>query len=410
MNVGLVNHHAAGGKHIPAKALVGYKRVLPGEIVMNRMRAAIGLFAVARTEGLVSPDYALFQPLCPMDTAYLISLFQTPLMASLFRLESRGLGTGESGFLRLYSDRFGRLSVPFPSLAEQALIVRFLDHANRRIDHYIRAKRKLIALLNEQKQAIIQRAVTRGLEPGVKLKDSGVPWLGKVPSHWSLTPNRALMRIRKVLVGARHHQYQVLSLTKKGVLVRDMNAGGKYSSFWERSQEVRPGDLVFCLFDVEETPRTVGLSKHGGMISGDYTVMEWIGGNRETAKFVELFYIAMDDRKLLSPMYSGLRKRIPKPEFMSALTPIPPSDEMHSIVRIVKEASADVDFSVDRLVCEIALVSEYRKGLISDVVTGQLDVREAARNLPDLETEKLEAEPEESDIEADLDGAEVLEA
>src|ERR1035441_8750845 len=144
MQSGLVNHHALGGKLIPPSALVGYKRVLPGEIVMNRMRAAAGLFAAVTSDGLVSPDYAIFRPKCHLNVAYLVQLFRTPAMTSVFRLESRGLGTGESGFLRLYSDRFGMLPVPLPPPAEQTAIVRFLDWANGRLERAIRAKRKEI--------------------------------------------------------------------------------------------------------------------------------------------------------------------------------------------------------------------------------------------------------------------------
>ena len=121
------------------------------------------------------------------------------------------------------------------------------------------------------------------------------------------------------------------------------------------------------------------------MISGDYTVMEWIGGNHETAEFVELFYIAMDDRKLLSPMYSGLRKRIQKPEFLSVLTPIPPSGEMQAIARAVSATSARADCAIELLRREIDLLSEYRTRLVADIVTGQLNVRAAAASLPDIE-------------------------
>ena len=96
-------------------------------------------------------------------------------MAAVFRHESTGLGTGESGFLRLYSDQFGRLAIPIPPLDEQAAIVRFLDWANGRLERAIRAKRKVIALLNEQKQAIIHRAVTCGLDPSVPLSPPASP-------------------------------------------------------------------------------------------------------------------------------------------------------------------------------------------------------------------------------------------
>ena len=202
-----------------------------------------------------------------------------------------------------------------------------------------------------------------------------------MPAHWSLTPNRTFLRIRKVLVGFRHSEYQLLSLTKSGVVVRDVTTGGKFSSFWERSQEVRPGDLVFCFFDVEETPRTVGLSKHFGMISGDYTVMEC--ADALTAAFVECFYKAMDDRKLLSPLYSGLRKRIPKPEFLAVVTPIPPREEQIAIVRSIKESPSSIERSAERMRHEVRLLAEYRTRLVADVVTGKLDVRDAAARLPE---------------------------
>src|SRR5438034_252888 len=130
-------------------------------------------------------------------------------------------------------------------------------------------------------------------------KDSELPWLQRIPEHWDLLPNRGLISRRKVLVGGRHRNYQLLSLTKLGVIIRDVASGkGKFSYDTGTSQEVRDGDLVFCLFDVPETPRTVGLSHHAGMITGAYTVFEC--RKPEVAEYFELFYRAMDDRKLLS--------------------------------------------------------------------------------------------------------------
>ena len=96
------------------------------------------------------------------------------------------------------------------------------------------------------------------LKPHVDYRDSGLPWLGQVPAHWGLVPNRGLVRKRKVLVGKRHGEYRLLSLTKQGVIIRDTSTGkGKFSSDMGTSQEVRNGDLVFCLFDVPETPRNL---------------------------------------------------------------------------------------------------------------------------------------------------------
>lgn len=275
-----------------------------------------------------------------------------------------------------------RMPILVPPLAEQAAIVRYLDYMDRRIRRYIRAKQKLITLLEEQKQAIIHHAVTRGLDPNVRLKPSGVEWLGDVPEHWEVTPNRAHLRIRKQLVGGRHSEYQLLSLTKRGVIIRDLSENkGKFSSDMGTSQTVRTGDLVFCLFDVPETPRTVGLSSHAGMITGAYTVMEC--ADQKIARFLEVFYIAMDDRKLLSPLYSGLRNTIRKERFLGTKTPVPPPDERDAILEYMKRETIGLDEAMDRTAREITLLREYRTRLIADVVTGKLDVREAAARLPD---------------------------
>ena len=263
--------------------------------------------------------------------------------------------------------------------------MRFLGWANGRLERAIRAKRKVIALLNEQKQAIIHRAVTRGLDPSVPLEESGVPWLGEIPAHWALSAKRAFLRVRKILVGERHPTFTLLSLTKRGVIVRDLSEmRGKFSSDMGTSQEVRPGDLVFCLFDVPETPRTIGLSKHAGMITGAYTVMECT--RPDVAAFLELFYIAMDDPKLLlGPFYSGLRNTISKERFLGSKTPIPPADEMGAILKAVEDRTASINTTIYLLDGEIDLLREYRTRLVADVVTGKLDVREAATRLPNEE-------------------------
>jgi len=301
---------------------------------------------------------------------------------------------------------FKRMPIPIPPPAEQAAIVRFLDWSNGRLERAIRAKRKVIALLNEQKQAIIHRAVTRGLDPSIPLKPSGIPWLGGIPVHWELSPNRAFLRVRKDLVGDRHTEFTLLSLTKRGVIVRDLSGmRGKFSSDMGTSQEVRPGDLVLCLFDVPETPRTVGLSHHAGMITGAYTVLE--SRSADIVAFLELFYIAMDDRKLLSPLYSGLRNTIPKERFLGTKTPIPPEDERTEILRAVKERTASLNTAISRLESEITLLREYRIRLVADVVTGKLDVREAATRLPDEELlpdlAAADDEPDDLAIEEEAD-------
>lgn len=210
------------------------------------------------------------------------------------------------------------------------------------------------------------------LKPYAEYKDSGLPWLGQVPGHWELVPNRGLLRRRKVLVGNLHTDYRLLSLTKRGVIIRDLTTGkGKFSSDMGTSQEVREGDIVFCLFDVPETPRTVGLSCHNGMITGAYTIFEFLGRGRR--EYFESFYKAMDDRKLLSPLYSGLRNTIPAERFLGTKTPQPPAEEQAAIVRFLNWANARLERTIRAKRKVIALLNEQKQTIIHRAVTRGLD-------------------------------------
>ena len=210
------------------------------------------------------------------------------------------------------------------------------------------------------------------LKPYSEYKDSGLPWLGQVPGHWELVPNRGLLRRRKVLVGNRHKDYRLLSLTKQGVIIRDLSTGkGKFSSDMGTSQEVREGDIVFCLFDVPETPRTVGLSRYSGMITGAYTVFEFLGSCQPD--YFESFYKAMDDRKLLSPLYSGLRNTIPAERFLGTKTPLPPPAEQAAIVRFLDWANGRLERAIRAKRKVIALLNEQKQAIIHRAVTQGLD-------------------------------------
>jgi type I restriction enzyme S subunit len=193
----------------------------------------------------------------------------------------------------------------------------------------------------------------------------------------------------------------MLSLTKQGVILRDMSSGkGKFSADIGTSQIVSRGDLVFCLFDVPETPRTVGLSPHDGMITGAYTIFEC--SEPSLAAFVEHFYVAMDDRKLLGTLYSGLRNTIPPTRFLGIKTPIPPPDERDAIAHHISAAMVDINGAYEVARKEMTLLREYRTRLEADVVTGKLDVREAAASLPEEEPEEAEG-PESADGEEEAE-------
>ena len=167
-----------------------YKLVCPGDIAYNKMRAWQGAIGVSELRGIISPAYVVQRMRGAHNPRYFHHLFRTPGFAKEAESWSYGI---TSDMWSLRPEHFKAIYSPLPPDEEQAAIVRFLDHATHRLDKTIQAKRKTIALLNEQKQAIIHRAVTRGLSPDVPLKDSGIPWLGQIPAHWEVRRLRTLV-------------------------------------------------------------------------------------------------------------------------------------------------------------------------------------------------------------------------
>lgn len=395
MQAGLVDHHALGGRPIPPSALIGYKRVLPGEIVMNRMRASSGLFAAATSDGLVSPDYAIFRPVDQLNVAYAVQLFQTPAMTAVFRLESTGLGTGESGFLRLYSDQFGRLAIPIPPAAEQATIMRFLDWANGRLERAIRAKRKVIALLTEQKQAVIRHAVTRGLDSDAPLKPTGIPWLGNIPQHWVLWRISRFARVGNGSTPSRGKPIYWSGGTYPWLNSSQVNRQfiDSANQFITRTAlrechlpRVPPGSVLVA---ITGQGKTRGMSAILGMEATINQHIAFITPRMPIAS-AEYLHLALTaayrQLRAASEDAGSTKGAITCEDLKRFKLAIPPAVEQAQLVRHIQVVTSRLTNTIVRLEREIEFLREYRTRLVADVVTGKLDVREASTRLPDEAT------------------------
>jgi type I restriction enzyme S subunit len=161
MGKGLVPHKEVSEKDLEASDVIGFKKVEPGQMVINRMRAASGLIAVATEPGLVSPDYAVFEVVDHgLSIEYFLELFKTSLLQAVFRSSSKGLGTGEQGFLRLYTDAFLSLHFPYPAIDEQKAIVAFIQQERAEMFHMESLLLRSIELAKERRSALISAAVT----------------------------------------------------------------------------------------------------------------------------------------------------------------------------------------------------------------------------------------------------------
>lgn len=203
-------------------------------------------------------------------------------------------------------------------------------------------------------------------------KDTDVQWLDKIPAHWELKKNKFLFKEMKACVGKNASQYTLLSLTLKGVIARDMeNPQGKFPAEFNTYKIVEPNDLVFCLFDIEETPRTIGLAQQHGMITGAYTVMKC---NEEvSARYLNYYYLSLDFDKKLKPLYTGLRKVIQRDTFMSIKTAFPPCDEQDRIANFLDQKTTEIDEAIAKKQRLIELLKEQKAILINQAVTKGLN-------------------------------------
>ncbi|MCF0137555.1 MAG: restriction endonuclease subunit S [Oscillospiraceae bacterium] len=199
-------------------------------------------------------------------------------------------------------------------------------------------------------------------------KDIGLPWYPNgIPSHWKVLRHKNVLTEHKEYVGDKSANYTLLSLTLNGVIIRDLSEGkGKFSKDYDKYVVVNEGDFVFCLFDVDETPRTVGLSSHHGMITGAYDVFTPHGINSD---YFFYYYLTLDNAKALKPLYSGLRKVIPFPSFMANKFPVPPREEQDQIVRYLDWKVSRINKLIHGYQRQIKLLEERRVTEIDQVLT-----------------------------------------
>ena len=203
-----------------------------------------------------------------------------------------------------------------------------------------------------------------------EFKDSGVPWIGEIPGHWTLARNKAFLFERKETVGKRT-EFPLLSLTREGVIYRDIESGkGKFPKDFDTYKIVSVGDAIFCLFDVDETPRTVGLSAKVGMITGAYNVFAIHDIDK---RFLYYFYIAIDDKKGMRPLYTGLRKVINVNKFLSAKLAVPTPAEQEKIVAFLDKQTNLIESCICLRERELQTLNELKQAKIASAVTRGLN-------------------------------------
>ncbi len=198
-------------------------------------------------------------------------------------------------------------------------------------------------------------------------KTINLPWLAKIPANWELIRNKQFLREKKDIVGDLSNQFTLLSLTLRGVIKRDLSEKkGKLPGSFDTYKIISPGDIIFCLFDMDETPRTVGLSEYDGMLTGAYTVFQVNGINPQ---FLYYYYLSLDNIKALRPLYTGLRKTIKTDTFLALKLPVPPRAEQDQIVRFLDWKVSEINKLIGIRRKEIQELNQAKESIITRAVT-----------------------------------------
>lgn len=411
---GVVPRRSALVTMFKAESYVGYKLCWPNDLVINSLWAWAKGLGVSQYHGIISTAYGVYRPNGTSNPKFINQLVRSIPFNWELRTRSKGVWTSR---LQLTDDSFLSIPFPLPSLSEQAAIVKFIDHYDRRIRRYIRAKQKLIKLLEEQKQAIIHRAVTGQIDvrtgkPYPTYKPSGVEWLGEVPEHWESGPGKLCYREKKA-PNTGLKETKVLSLSYGQIVFKsDDKLHGLVPASFETYQIIEGGDIIVRPTDLQNdrTSLRFGLSRHNGIITSAYLCLR-------TTKKMEYGYGYLllhvyDLKKIFYGLGSGLRQNLDFKDFKYLPCLIPPLPEQLAIIEYLNRATTDIDTAITSARREIELLREYRTRLIADVVTGKLDVREAAVRLPDEieEPEPLETADELVDSEDPAENEELAEA
>jgi len=377
-----------------------YKLVCPDDIAYNKMRAWQGAIGVSRYRGIVSPAYIVVRLRRAGNPNYFHYLLRTPSFAKEAERWSYGI-TPDMWSLR--PEHFKLIYSCVPRHDEQTQIARFLDWKTAQINKFIRNKRRLIELLKEQKQNVINQAVTRGLDPNVKLKPSGVEWIGDIPEHWEVRRLKFLCHNLNEQTSEKQPGETYIALEHVESWTGRISLPDDEITFDSQVKHFQPGDVLFG--KLRPYLAKVTRPQTAGVCVGEFLVLRATGD--VSADFLEQKLRSKRVIDLINSSTFGAKMPRADWTFIGNLKfAYPPADEQREILKHIQEKSAEIDQAITRAQREIELMREYRTRLISDVVTGQVDVR--GIEVPEIAEDELlalEEDTSESDAVIDDEGS-----
>lgn len=405
-NMGVVPKDVYRNRTVEAtKDLYLLKLVEIGDFVIS-LRSFQGGIEYAYYRGIISPAYTIITPKSFLTANFFRHLAKSKTFIELLQMCVTGIREGQN----IDYSKLKNYRLPVPPQEEQDQIVKYLDWQTSKINILIKAKKKQIELLKEQKQAVINKAVTKGLDDNVPMKDSGVEWLGEVPEHWEVNRLKRFCKVNASisnLTKAYSDNDKLVFLPMESVTV-----DGKIDCSLKRPfKEIKSGYSSFAKHDVIIAKITPCFENgKGACLDGleteiGYGTTELItirGYNNILPKYLYLVTITQHFRLNGEEGMTGSagQKRIPTNFVANFIQGIPPLEEQQAIVTYLEEKTALIDKAIAVIGKEIELVSEYKISLISSVTTGKVDVRDVV--VPEFEFVEDEVSDMVEELEADM--------
>lgn len=349
----------------------GYQGVRKGDLVVHQMDAFAGSIGVSDSDGKSTPVYSVCTTRNPQHSEmYYAYLLRTMAQKKYIESLSRGIRERSTAF---GYDVMGELWLPIPTPDEQMTIVDYINKETAKIDEAIAQQQRMIDLLNERKQIIITHAVTRGLNPDVPLRDSGIDWLGQIPAHWKVMRVKYLLKEENIR--SLNGKEEPLSMSQIYGLIptKDMEVVPNLASSYIGAKIVKPGNLVFN--KLKAHLGVFNVSNYEGLVSPDYAVYSAL--ENSNVKFLE--YVFKTNKcigefiKLITGVGAGL-SRLYTPDLFSIYVALPPLEEQEEIMQYIDTQTSNIRSAIFQRQELISFLQERKRIIINEVVTGKVKI------------------------------------
>lgn len=403
LDKGVVSYSSTDQKqvHKPSEDMSKYQLVNPGDFVINNQQAWRGSVGISRYKGIVSPAYYIWRPRKDNNPYYMNYLFRDHYIIDQFVLASKGVGSIQR---QVYVPYMKRIILSIPPREEQNKIVRYLDWQVSKINKLIHGYQRQIKLLEERRQTVIDRAVTKGVRQGRQMHSIQANWMGDIPADWKMIPSKRLFLESKE---RKHPDDKPATASQKyGIILQEdyMKSENKRIVIATQGlddwKHVEPDNFVISLRSFQGG---IERSEIFGCVTWHYIVL--LPQKYVVPRYFKWLLKSKSYIKALQGTSEFIRdgQDLRYSNFVKVDLPLIPASEQEEIADYIEQETAKIDRAIPVLEKEIELLKEYRTRLISDVVTGQMDVRNV--EVPEYTPEEDIAEeaPEEQEVEMDAD-------